>query len=171
MKHERVFIVDVLFVLALFGVFTVSALMLVTIGAEVYRNTVDDMGRNYEARISIAYITEKIRQNDSLPPSSDADSSNEICISTLDGEPALLMTQETDGEHYLTYLYLYDGFLKELYVRSGSDIGGDIRAAGQNIIKLSSLKLEQVTDNLLSIEMITPAGKKHHIYAFLHCAP
>lgn len=169
MRQERAFIVDILFVLALFGVFTVSALMLVTIGAEVYRNTVDDMGRNYESRISTAYITEKIRQNDNLH--SGTSSVNEICISTLDGEPALLITQNINDENYLTYLYLYDGFLKELYVKSGNNIGGDILAAGQNIMKLNAFNIEQVADNLLSIELTSPAGKKHQIYASLRCTP
>ena len=40
-KQEKHFIVDILFVLALFGVFAVSALALVTIGADVYQHTVD----------------------------------------------------------------------------------------------------------------------------------
>ena len=47
-KQEKHFIVDILFVLALFGVFAVSALALVTIGADVYQHTVEDMGVNYE---------------------------------------------------------------------------------------------------------------------------
>ena len=38
-KQEKHFIVDILFVLALFGVFAVSALALVTIGADVYQHT------------------------------------------------------------------------------------------------------------------------------------
>ena len=41
--QEKHFIVDILFVLALFGVFAVSALALVTIGADVYQHTVEDM--------------------------------------------------------------------------------------------------------------------------------
>ena len=40
-KQEKHFIVDILFVLALFGVFAVSALALVTIGADVYQHTVE----------------------------------------------------------------------------------------------------------------------------------
>ena len=37
-KQEKHYIVDILFVLALFGVFAVSALALVTIGADTLRN-------------------------------------------------------------------------------------------------------------------------------------
>ena len=62
-KQEKHFIVDILFVLALFGVFAVSALALVTIGADVYQHTVEDMGVNYESRTAVSYIMEKVRQN------------------------------------------------------------------------------------------------------------
>ena len=55
-KQEKHFIVDILFVLALFGVFAVSALALVTIGADVYQHTVEDMGVNYESRTAVSYI-------------------------------------------------------------------------------------------------------------------
>lgn len=63
-KQEKHYIVDILFVLALFGVFAVSALALVTIGADVYQHTVEDMGVNYESRTAVSYIMEKVRQND-----------------------------------------------------------------------------------------------------------
>ena len=58
-KQEKHFIVDILFVLALFGVFAVSALALVTIGADVYQHTVEDMGVNYESRTAVSYIMEQ----------------------------------------------------------------------------------------------------------------
>ena len=54
MKQEHSFIVDVLFVLALFGVFAISALVLVTIGADVYQHTVQDMSANYEPRTAVS---------------------------------------------------------------------------------------------------------------------
>ena len=63
-NQEKHFIVDILFVLALFGVFAVSALALVTIGADVYQHTVEDMSVNYESRTAVSYILEKVRQND-----------------------------------------------------------------------------------------------------------
>ena len=100
MKQEKHFIVDILFVLALFGVFAVSALSLVTIGADVYQHTVEDMSVNYESRTAVSYITEKVRQNDA------ADS---ILLTTLENVPALCMVSQLDGDTYCTYLYLYDG--------------------------------------------------------------
>ena len=92
MKQQKNFIVDILFVLALFGVFTFSALMLITIGAEVYRRTTSDMSNNYEIRTSVSYITEKIRQNDlSCGPEN-------VTISEFSGINALTLSQDVDGE-------------------------------------------------------------------------
>ena len=54
-------IVDMLFLLALFGVFLISALFIVLFGANIYKKTVNDMDANFSARTSVSYITEKIR--------------------------------------------------------------------------------------------------------------
>lgn len=164
MNQERHFIVDILFVLALFGVFTISALMLVTIGSEVYRHTVDDMGSNYETRTAVAYITEKIRQNDSI-------SSENVSISTLSGVPALTLTQNFNGETYCTYLYLHDGYLKELFMKSDGYLGDNMLAAGQNIMELTDFSIERVSDKLLSIELSTTKENTHKIFVSTHCAP
>lgn len=165
MKQEKHFIVDVLFVLALFGVFAVSALVLVTIGADVYQHTVQDMTGNYETRTAVSYLTEKIRQNDIASP----DGENTAYLTTLDGEPALMLTQDIDGDTYSTYLYLHRGYLKELFIKQDSSVGGNSLDAGVKIIELESFQPEQITPQLLSIAMTTKQGESHKIFVFTHC--
>ena len=63
-NQEKRHIVDILFVLALFAVFAFSALVLVILGANIYKSTVSSMSRNFESRTAGSYITEKIRQSD-----------------------------------------------------------------------------------------------------------
>lgn len=165
MEREKHFIVDVLFVLALFGLFAVSALILVTIGANVYKRTVDDMSANYETRTSVSYIAEKIRQNDTLSLSSE----DGISITELSREPALLLEQDINGEAFYTYLYYYDGYLKELFVRKGSFIGSNSLTAGQNIMELSSFSLKQPMPQLISIQMTTPGNTEKQLFIHLRC--
>lgn len=165
MKQERRFIVDVLFVLALFGVFAVSALVLVTIGADVYRHTVQDMSRNYDARTAIAYMTEKVRQNNTLL----SDGTPAVTLSSVSGEPALVLTEEVDGQAYDTCLYYHDGYLKELYMRRGAYLGEDMLDAGQNILELSDLTFETVSQNLLSVTMTTSDGKERQLFLSVRC--
>ena len=160
MKQEKHFIVDILFVLALFGVFAVSALTLVTIGADVYQHTVTDMSINYESRTAVSYITEKVRQNDT------ADS---IFLTTLEDVPALCILSRIDEDTYCTYLYLYEGHLKELFMKQGASLGGQALPAGTDILQLKTLSMDYVTDNLLRICLQPPSGEQHTFYIKLHC--
>lgn len=164
-KQERHFVVDVLFVLALFGVFAISALVLVTVGADVYQHTVRDMSRNYDDRTAIAYITEKIRQSDYTL----SDGSHAVTLGLLEQQPALILTDEWNGEEYDTYLYLHNGWLKELYTRRDSYIGDNMLDAGQNILRLDALEYQLFGDELLSVSMTTPDGETRQLYLSLHC--
>ncbi len=171
MKQEKHFMVDILFVLALFGLFTVSALMLVTIGSEVYRHTVDDMNTNWETRTAVSYITEKIRQNDNMIADTQAYTTKNISVSTFYERPVLILTQVIDDETYHTYLYMHEGYLKELFVKSDSYIGENMLSAGQNIVELFAFGTEQISDNLIYIKIITQTGQLQEFYVSTHCTP
>lgn len=163
-RQEKNFIVDILFVLALFGLFAVSALMLVTIGASVYQNTIEDMDSNYDARVVSSYLAEKLRQSDIL-----LDGESSASISELGDSPALVLSQERNGAIYDTYLYYHDGYLKELLVKRGNDTGGDSRSAGQEIVALQDFSLEWAADGLLEIDLVTNEGESQRIYLSTHC--
>ena len=66
MRHRqaRSHTVDFLFTLSLFCVFTVCALLLVTLGVQVYRSTARYLEDTYSARTALAYVAEKVRQHD-----------------------------------------------------------------------------------------------------------
>ena len=159
-NQEKHFIVDILFVLALFGGFAVSALALVTIGADVYQHTVEDMGVNYESRTAVSYLMEKVRQNDT------ADS---ISLTTLEEVPALCMRSRVDEETYDTYLYLHDGHLKELFMREGASLGGQVLPAGTNIMELQDLAFSYASEDLIRVSLQTASGESHTFYIHIHC--
>ncbi len=158
-KHEKNHIVDVLFVLALFVVFTLSALVLVILGASVYKQTVNYMDENYTARTAYSYLTEKVRQNDLY---------DSISIGQLEGTTALVLTREIGGTDYATYLYLYDGSLRELFMRQGSDIGSDPLSAGQEILPLLDWDLQNAGEHLLHIELTLEDNTQKELYISLH---
>ncbi len=159
-KQEKHFIVDILFVLALFGVFAVSALALVTIGADVYQHTVEDMSVNYESRAAVSYIMEKVRQNDT------ADS---VSLTTLEDVPALCMLSRIGGDTYCTYLYLYDGHLKELFMREDASLGGQILPAGTDIMELQEFSLSYAKNDLIQVSLRTASNAAHTFYIHVHC--
>ena len=63
MKRSR-HATDLIFVLSLFCLFTVLSLFVVIQGADVYQGISREMSANYSARGTVAYLTEKVRQND-----------------------------------------------------------------------------------------------------------
>ena len=157
-KQERNHIVDVLFVLALFVVFTLSALVLVILGANVYRQTVSYMDENYNARTAYSYLTEKVRQNDLY---------DSVFIGELEGATALVLTQEINDATYATYLYLHEGSLRELFIRQGSDIGPDPLSAGQEILPLKDWEPEMAGDHLLHIVLTLEDSSRKELYISL----
>lgn len=155
LKQENRHIVDVLFVLALFCVFAISALMLVTIGVSVYQKTADNMSYNYNSRTAFAYISEKIRQNDS---------SDSVRVGSLGDTPAVILSQEYNGSVYHTYLYAYENKLCELFVSADSNIGAGLLSAGSPILPIMSFELIPVDNDLFRIYIVTEDNQELSIY-------
>lgn len=144
-KSEK-HVIDILFVIALFCIFALSAIFLISIGANVYSKIVSHMDANFDSRTSFAYVTEKIRQ---------ADENGNISVGELDGLPALIITSSSGESSYLTYLYAYEGHLMELMVRSDTPLPPE---AGQAIFEVSDFSLSPVNENLLSFSITTGEG-------------
>lgn len=159
-RKEKPHIVDVLFVLALFGVFTLSALVLVILGANIYKQTVSHMTENYDSRMACSYFAEKIRQNDLA---------SSVELGELYDTEALVFSQEINGETYATYLYYHNGYLKELFMKKDGNIGDNPLSAGNSIMKLDSLDMEMLSDNLLKIYFTLAPGQEQHVYISTHC--
>lgn len=160
MRQQQHHIVDILFVLALFGVFTVCILALVTMGADVYRNTVRSSEENYESRTASAYLVQKIRQNDT---------EGAVQVGQLENTDAIILSQTIEGKEYLTYLYYNNGFLKELLVQKGTNLVGNPLEAGQNIMPLKDMSVENSFSRILSINLTLNSGEVKKLLVSLHC--
>ena len=156
-KKQNGHMVDILFVIALFCVFAISALMLVTIGASVYQNTVENMDVNYTSRTSYAYLTEKFRQNDLY---------DSISVGEFGGQDAVILSQTIDEVTYHTYLYLYNGYLTELFTKADNDLGAQ---AGQKILPLKDFTLEELEEGLFEFHLINESNLETTLYLSSHC--
>ena len=101
------------------------------VGANVYSHTALAMNENYEKRIDISYVTEKIRQWD------EADS---IKIGKFHDKTALIHTEKVNGRKYFTYIYQEKGALRELMVREGLDTR---KMQGEEIVKARGFEIRQ----------------------------
>ncbi len=153
MKHKQEnHIIDILFVIALFCIFALSAIFLISIGANIYGKTVSHMESNFNSRTTFAYITEKIRQSDKA----DA-----VSVGEFSNLPALLITEKQGETEYVTYIYQYEGYLKELMARRDTPLEP---FAGQNLMAVTEFELTQVKDNLYSFTITAENSNKCSLY-------
>ena len=144
--------VDILFTLSLFFVFTVSAFLIVLIGADVYQSTAVQLEDTYSTRTSAAYVTEKIRQHDSAGC---------ISLTDLDGRPALLLTDNISGTVYETYIYSDGDYVCELLVRQGTTLSSDM---GQQVLRVDDFSITDRGDGFLELTALDDYGQS---YSFL----
>ena len=105
-EHTKEFHINGILVLVLFGVFSVSILLVLLSGAEAYRRLTNRGQESYVARTVPQYITTKVRQ---------ADETGRISVGAIGGTQTLELKEEIDGTMYVTRIYCHDGYLRELF--------------------------------------------------------
>lgn len=104
---------EVLLMLLLLSAFAVSALIIVMIGANAYQSISMDKAYNAEVRIPFSYITNKVHQSDR----SDA-----VKLLDFDGTRVLILSSTESDATYDTWIYVYEGQLREVTVAAGTDL-------------------------------------------------
>lgn len=145
-------IIDFLFVLSLFCVFTISAFLIVIIGANVYRSTVKNMEDTYSTRTALSYVTEKIRRYDA---------EGLISLTTLDDIPALAFYDRAENEDYITYLYSNGDALLEFTAGSNTDVSADM---GEEVISVRNFSISGKGNGLLCLSAEDSDGKATTVY-------
>lgn len=148
--------IDGVFVIALFTMFAITAFLLILIGARQYQHTADTMDANYESRTISSYLTEKIRQNDSV---------GNVSIAKLEGTPALAIETVENDVTYITYIYYYKDALREIVVNASSVFSLD---SGQEIIQTGGFTAEMMSERLLKITITTTEDQEQVLYLPLH---
>ena len=102
------------FVLLLLSVFAILSTFLVTVGAQLYRNTVDSAEKNNNTRIMTAVVRSAIWAEDGGLVETE-----NLTYDVEDGPSgeltALSVLHEYDGEVFVKRLYAYEGWLRESF--------------------------------------------------------
>ncbi len=149
-------IVDVIFMITVFGVFMLSALFVVLFGAKIYKRTAHDMSVNFNSRTALAYVTEKVHQHDRR---------GGVDITIKDGKPVLKLTQYINSDEYCTYLYEHGGYLKELTAKGDIDL---VKSAGKEILKISEFTAQKENDSLYRFIITDDEGNETEFYVSLY---
>lgn len=139
-RLRRKHMIDLLFPVALFFVFALSAVTLILLAAGIYRSTTENSSLQYTARTGLAYLSEKIHQSDE---------DGGVYLGTLDGQEALVLEQRFGEETYRTYIYVQEEQLKELFIRDGVEASAD---SGRTILEVQDFTMEQISDRLFWFE-------------------
>ena len=152
-QQNRQHITDLLFVLALFCVFAVSSILLVTLGSTVYRHILDTSNENYSMRTPSAFLVEKFRQNGGYQH-----------ISVQDGfgdSDSIVITEVINDVEFETKIYLDDGYLKELFSQKDASLQP---SAGDAIIPCKGFRVQELKEDLYHISYITEDDNNLSIY-------
>lgn len=153
MNRRRNHSIDVVFALALFCTFAVSVLMVLMMGASSYRGVTDAMNSDYQDRTGAGYIAEKIRHFDAR---------GAITAGQFDGNDALLLKQEIDGTEYITYIYYYDGYIRELLTENDSGMTAE---AGEKVIEAAGFTVKQLESGMIKITCDMLDGSSPYVLA------
>ena len=141
------------FLLVLPTLFAITAFLVIITQTMQYYSIANRMIQNYETRTASAYLAEKLKQHDI---------SQTVSVTKFRGIPAILFTQEN---HQQTFLYAYDGYLREITVYNGSFIHPE---AGTKISELEQLTIAKCTDDLYCFTLTDSSGITTPVYVSLN---
>lgn len=110
-------------------VFGAALLLSLITGAGVYRQVQARADSAAEQRLGLAYITAKLHA---------ADAADSVSVERFGGVDALCLSQSMEGTEFLTLIYVYDGWLRELFCERGYAAGLGPEA-GQQITEARAL--------------------------------
>lgn len=147
-KTSNRHMIDLVFPLALFFVFAASALIALILAADLYGSTADRLQINDQGRTVLSYVSEKVRQSDT---------GGSMEVAEVDGIPCFALSSEYNNTGYTTYIYEYDGMLKELFIRS--DTQASLKD-GMDITEIRSFSVNKKGKNLYQFTAIDSQGNE-----------
>ncbi len=138
-----------IFPILLFLVFTLSALGIVMVSVQIYQKILKQSEDSYDMEIAVAYVTEKFRSHDSL---------GSIDATEFSGTDALILTDQVIDQTFVTLIYSYDGYLRELYVEKEllPECNGE---SGTKILEMDGFEVKKPSDSLFHLKFTDRSGK------------
>lgn len=145
------------FVFTLLGAFAVFSMLLVVLGAQAYRTTVDGASAHTRKRIAAAFVRNAVRAQDER---------GAIAVEDRDGLPVLALSSEWDGERYVQYIYGYQGQLCELFTAAEYDF---VPEDGEPVCAAQAFE-PTLEGDLLTFRVTDETGHVSTVYIARRCA-
>jgi hypothetical protein len=105
-KNRRI---DTIFVLIVFGIFAFSVLMVLMLGASIYRNMSEMSQEGQSERMVLSYIRTKVK---------NYDGADRVHVGDFSDIPALTIDEKLGDNVYQTLIYHHSGWLYELFTET-----------------------------------------------------
>lgn len=140
-----------LLVLTVFAVMALCVLLVLLAGARVYRNLTEQSENHNDRRIAAYYVTTRFRQSEEKVEAAD-----------FGGCTALTFREEVGETSYLTRVYCYEGYLRELYAAEGGEFSPE---DGEKILPLQNLSAFW-DENMLTVQLTYPDGTCRELWLY-----
>ncbi len=138
------------FVLLLLAVFAAMSTLLVTLGAQVYRGTVERANANNQARILSAVVRSSLWAEDGV---------GQVLVENQDGLPVLAVVSTYDDESYVKRLYCHDGMLYESF--TSTEYAFDVED-GESICQAASFE-PAIENGFLTVKLTGTDGEENTV--------
>ena len=123
-------------IMLLYLIIVILSVLIIFLGKNIYDNINEERNTNYNLRVSLSYIANKVRQSDK---------GGAVELRQVNGENALVLNEEYDDEEYQTWIYFYEGGIYEMLTDSGSTFE---LSDGMKLLDADVFNIEKVRDNL-----------------------
>ena len=131
--------IDTIFVLIVFSIFAFSVLMVLMLGASVYRNINDISRENEQGHTALSYIWTKTK---------NFDNAGSISVGDFAGAPALFIDEKIGETFFRTRVYYHNGWLMELYSEATLEFSP---RDGDRIVQVDELSFREVENTLIEV--------------------
>ena len=129
--------IDTIFVLIVFSVFALSVLMVLMLGASVYRNINEISNDGQLENTALSYVWTKTK---------NFDIAGSIHVGDFQGVSALFIDEKLGDTYYRTAIYHYDGWLCELFSEAALEFSP---ADGVRVIRVDEMHFESAGNGLI----------------------
>ena len=143
-----------LMALLVFAVFAVCVLGVLLTGAGVYKRLVGSGAEDYSRRTTAQYVTTRVRQ---------AGRAGSVGVEDFGGQDALVLREEIGGSVYLTRVYCFDGWVRELFTAESGDFSPE---DGEKVLEAEELSFAMEGSSLLA-QITLPDGTVQELTLYL----
>ena len=138
-KIKRGRSIDTVFVLIVFSIFAFSVLMVLMLGASIYRNIHDISRTGEDERTALSYVRTKARTSDSY---------GSISIGEFGDSSALFIYEMIGERQFRTVVFNRDGWLLELFADASLDLP---QVGGMRVTPIDFIRFEEIEYGLIKV--------------------